>query len=103
MKNYQLIEDNAGGLHLITFGADGNPDYYHWYNGLREQAMQDVAAIKNGADPVTGGWEGNCFDENSSDYCLTDYDGNTMTPAEWYERTWAEEQRRNGGWSDITA
>ncbi len=82
--SYQVLEDNAGGLHLAVFGADG--DECIWYtSGLEHLPPREVqamlAALRDGADPVEAGWEmdlpDGCTPQQLYDE-LTGYD-----PATW--------------------
>ena len=55
---YQVIEDNAGGLHLAVFGGDE----CIWYaSGLERLRVADVQkmlqALRDGVNPVDDGWE----------------------------------------------
>ena len=54
---WQVIEDDGGGLHLAVFEGGKaiyyGSDYEHNADGLRA----DLEALRNGDDPITGGWE----------------------------------------------
>ena len=56
---FQVLEDNAGGLHLAVF--DSNGDECIWYGAGYEHSpdtlQKDIAALRDGADPVQDGWE----------------------------------------------
>jgi hypothetical protein len=56
--SYQVIEDNAGGLHLAVF--DGNECVYY-ASGLEYLPVADVQemlqALRDGTNPVDDGWE----------------------------------------------
>ena len=81
---FQVLEDNAGGLHLAVF--DSNGDECIWYaSGLEHLPPREVqamlAALRDGADPVEAGWEmdlpDGCTPQQLYDE-LTGYD-----PATW--------------------
>ena len=56
---FQVLEDNAGGLHLAVFDGDG--DECIWYGAGYEHSpdtlQKDIAALRDGAHPVDDGWE----------------------------------------------
>ena len=56
---YQVLEDNAGGLHLAVFAGDG--DECIWfassYEFIPDNLREDMAALRDGADPLQDGWE----------------------------------------------
>lgn len=54
--NYQLFEDNAGGLHLAVL--DGETCVYYFCSNHRELVMDTLAELKRGGDPVEDEWEG---------------------------------------------
>lgn len=55
--NYQLFEDNAGGLHLAVLDHDGACVYY--LTDLEQGLVWDtLAELKAGGDPIVDGWEG---------------------------------------------
>lgn len=60
MKEYKVIEDNGGGLALVVFAEDGETvEYIHTgYEYNPGQLTEDLAALKNGDDPVKD-WDGN--------------------------------------------
>ena len=59
MKNYQVIEDNGGGLTLVVFDDNNKVEYLHnGYEYNNGQLKQDLNALESGDNPVTD-WEGN--------------------------------------------
>ena len=59
MKNYQVIEDNGGGLTLVVFDDNNKVEYLHnGYEYNHGQLKQDLNALESGDDPLTD-WEGN--------------------------------------------
>ena len=62
MKKFEVIEDNSGGLIIVTFNQEGNVDYLHsGYEYVPGQLRQDLEALAAGADPVKD-WDGNAED-----------------------------------------
>lgn len=63
VKNYKVIEDNAGGLTLIVFAKDEETiEYIHTgYEHNPGQLTVDLESLKNGDDPANE-WEGNELD-----------------------------------------
>ena len=56
-RNYQVIEDNGGGLHLAVF-ENGNVVYLHsGYEYVQGQLLCDIIALQ-GEDDVSE-WDGN--------------------------------------------
>lgn len=54
---WQVIEDNAGGLHLAVL-EDGRCIYYgHGYEHNEDGLRADLDALRRGDDPRTDGWE----------------------------------------------
>lgn len=59
MKKYEVIEDNGGGLTLVTFDENGTVDYLHTgYEYVVGSLTMDLEALKNGDNPVED-WDGN--------------------------------------------
>lgn len=54
--NYQLFEDNAGGLHLAVL--DGETCVYYFCSNHCELVMDTLAELKRGGDPLEDEWEG---------------------------------------------
>lgn len=58
MFQYEVIEDNAGGLYLAVFNK-GNVIYMHTeYEFNPGQLSEDIKALKRGDNPIID-WEGN--------------------------------------------
>ena len=54
---WQVIEDNAGGLHLAVL-EDGRCIYYgHGYERNEDGLRADVQALREGQHPIRDGWE----------------------------------------------
>jgi len=90
-KAYEVIEDNGGGLHLFVFGEDGIVEYAASgieYNPEPGCLYRDIKAIKDGADPVSEGWDTGSLD------------GSEISPQEYYEE-FDVESGRNGGWAVV--
>ncbi len=59
MKNYEVLEDNAGQLYLAVFDDKYNCIYIHGgYEYNPGQLQEDLQALKNGDDVLQ--WDGNC-------------------------------------------
>lgn len=54
---HKLFEDNAGGLHLAVFDADGTCIYYLCDHD-HQFVLRTLADLNAGGDPVADGWEG---------------------------------------------
>lgn len=54
--DYNLFEDNAGGLHLAVM--DGESCVYYLTSLNREFVLDTLEELKNGSDPVNDCWEG---------------------------------------------
>ena len=76
--NYQLFEDNAGGLHLAVL--DGETCVYYFCSNHRDLVMSTLEELKRGGDPVADAWEGG--EDN---------------PTECYRSIVAIVEQRNGG------
>lgn len=64
--NYQVVEDNGGGLHLVVLSKRGRAIYVHsGYEYCHGQLQNDLNALDNGGDPVADGWDG-CEDNPRS-------------------------------------
>lgn len=64
MKNYQVIEDNGGGLALVVYGENGKVEYMcNSYEFVPGQLTEGLQAIKDGADPAKE-WDGNIDPED---------------------------------------
>ena len=75
VKRYQVIEDNGGGLTLVTFDGNGNVDYFNSGYEYRTagRLLQDIEEIKNGGDPVRDYWDGNEEDPQEAYDNMTSY------------------------------
>lgn len=74
MKNFEVFENNAGGLALVVYGPHYTVEYIHTgYEYSPGQLSADLGALQEGADPATE-WEGNEIDDFSGDqvYDLTE-------------------------------
>lgn len=61
MKKYEVYESSAGNLTLVVYGKTG-PEYIHTgYESCEGQLKQDLAAIRDGSDPLE--WDGNEIEE----------------------------------------
>ena len=59
MKNFEVLEDNAGQLYLAVFDDKYNCIYIHGgYEYNPGQLQEDLQALKNGDDVLQ--WDGNC-------------------------------------------
>lgn len=60
MLDYQVLEDNGGGLHLFVFEGEeqnvifAHSDYEYHSNSL----IEDIAELKKGGHPIHDGWDG---------------------------------------------
>lgn len=68
MKNYEVYENNAGGLALVVYdGTNERPEYIHTgYEYNRGQLSEDIEALKAGDDPAMM-WDGNEISDFSGD------------------------------------
>ena len=94
---WQVIEDNAGGLYLAVL-EDGRCIYYgHDYEHNEEGLRSDLAALRNGDDPRTGGWEMPVDDPQAAYDELTSYEYGWTVVADnegvYYDRMGAAAQR----------
>lgn len=72
--NYEVIEDNGGGLYLAVFDSNGSCVYLHdGYEYVPGQLTADIKAIVNGADPSIDGWDGNAEDPQCVYDAITSY------------------------------
>ena len=80
-RYFEVIEDNAGRLHLFGYGDDGDVVYaasdFEYVLGDLAEAMK---ALWNGADPIADGWDIQYKD-----------------PQE-FRNGFTEQSQRNGGW-----
>lgn len=76
--NYNLFEDNAGGLHLAIL--DGETCVYYLCDNNPDFVMSTLSELKRGGDPVADEWEGG--EEN---------------PQECYKSIVSIVEERNGG------
>lgn len=54
---YQVLEDNAGGLHLAVM-ENGRVIYYAYgYEHIEDGLRSDLVALRNGEHPLIDGWE----------------------------------------------
>lgn len=63
-RKWEVLEDNAGGLHLSVFDLekDGVEYIHSGYETEGDQLLEDIELLKSGeADPVND-WEGNAED-----------------------------------------
>ncbi len=71
---FQVLEDNAGGLHLAVF--DSNGDECIWYGAGYEHSpdtlQKDIAALRDGAHPVDDGWESDLPEGYTAQLLYTD-------------------------------
>lgn len=89
IQNFEVIEDNGGGLHLFVLDADGKvtwggANYEYCGDALKEA----VDLLMGGATPESEGWEAN-FESLFG-----------VTAQDAYDE-FTEEGRRNGGWELI--
>lgn len=92
MTKYMVIEDNAGGLALAVMDNNGICKYLHTgYEYTPGDLAECIAALKNGADPIADGWDGN--DENPQET----FESMTGQPA----HTWETVADENGIYPDI--
>lgn len=67
MKNFEVFENNGGGLALVVYDPHYTAEYIHTgYEYSPGQLSADLDALREGADPATG-WEGNEIDEFTPD------------------------------------
>ena len=72
--NYEVIEDNGGGLYLAVFDNKGACVYLHdGYEYVPGQLTADVKAIVNGANPSVDDWDGNAEDPQYAYDAITSY------------------------------
>lgn len=70
MKNFQVWEDNAGGLYLVTFDNLDRVDYLHAGFEYRQgELLECLAALSRGDDPKYD-WEGNEEDAQNIYNCI---------------------------------
>lgn len=71
MLNYQVLEDNGGGIHLFVFeGEEAKVIFAHsGYNSL----IEDIAELKKGGHPIHDGWDGNIDPEEYECSTLDEY------------------------------
>ena len=52
MRNYEVIEDNGGGLTLVVFNKNGKVDYLHsgYEYGKHGRLICDLEALKNASE-----------------------------------------------------
>jgi len=55
--SYQVLEDNAGGLHLAVFDGDTCIWYASGYEHSPDNLQEDIAALYSGGHPLQDGWE----------------------------------------------
>lgn len=63
-QKWEVLEDNAGGLHLAVFDLENDGvEYIHsGYETEGDQLLEDIELLKSGeADPVND-WDGNAED-----------------------------------------
>lgn len=67
MKNFEVFENNGGGLALVVYGPHYTVDYIHTgYEYSPGQLSADLDALWEDADPSRD-WEGNEIDEINGD------------------------------------
>lgn len=74
MKNFEVFENNGGGLALVVYGPHYTAEYVHTgYEYSPGQLSADLDALREGANPATD-WEGNEIDDFAGDqvYDLTE-------------------------------
>jgi hypothetical protein len=77
---WQVVSDNAGGLHLAVWDDDTLIYTHSGYEYNDGQLRQDLIALADGSHPIADDWAGN---EGADE-------------ARW---DWDAESRRNGGWA----
>lgn len=66
---YEVYETNGGCLILVVFGDDGSPCYVHsGYEFVPGQLSCDVGLLRNGANPISDGWDNNELLELGEDF-----------------------------------
>ena len=55
--SYQVLEDNAGGLHLAVFDGDTCIWYASGYEHSPDSLQGDITALQDGGHPLQDGWE----------------------------------------------
>ena len=55
--NYQVLEDNGGGLHLAVFNDNECIWFASSYEFIPDNLREDIAALRDGANPLQDGWE----------------------------------------------
>ena len=51
LHNYEVIEDNGGGLHLVVFDGNGDVTFYaSGYEHMPDNLRADIDALNNGTD-----------------------------------------------------
>lgn len=85
MYNYNLFEDNAGGLHLAVLN-DSDACVYYLADNNRELVLDTLAELKAGGDPIADAWEGGEAD-----------------PAACYAEIVSWVERRNGSARELDA
>lgn len=72
-QDYQVIEDNAGGLYLFIFNDDGECIYAHsGYQHCEGQIREDLIELESGGN--ASDWDG-CEDNPQKYYNSIDTDG----------------------------
>lgn len=67
MKNFEVFENNAGGLALVVYGPHCTVDYIHTgYEYSPGQLSADLDALRRGADPAME-WDDNEIDDFNGD------------------------------------
>ncbi len=94
---WQVIEDNAGGLHLAVL-EDGRCIYYgHGYEHNEGGLQADVQALREGQHPIRDGWEMSADDPQAAYDELTSYEYGWAVVADdegiYYDRMGAAAQR----------
>ena len=67
--NYEVFEDNAGGLHLAVM--DDDTVIYYLASLDRGEVLHALEELKNGGDPVADYWEGGEEDPRSAYETIT--------------------------------
>lgn len=77
MKNYEVLEDNGGGIYLAVFTDEDKEkvEYLHagYEFGPSDRLSDDLEALRNGDDPAKD-WDGNAENPQELYDQLTSYE-----------------------------
>lgn len=60
MKSYEVYESNSGGLYLVVYGENGEPEYFHGdYEQCDGMLSGDISDLKSGNSDPAKEWEYN--------------------------------------------